>query len=47
MCEAQMPKRVLVIAEQLFKEDSHLLLPPFHYMLERMAAQAMQPAELR
>uniref|UniRef100_A0A1I7RU76 Mediator of RNA polymerase II transcription subunit 23 n=1 Tax=Bursaphelenchus xylophilus TaxID=6326 RepID=A0A1I7RU76_BURXY len=47
MCDHNMPKHLLDVGEYLFKLEKHLLLPPFHYLFERLACQSMHPRELR
>ena len=47
LCEHLMPRLVMDVGADLFKLASHPLLPPFHYMLERLACQSMHPKELR
>ncbi|CAD5218465.1 unnamed protein product [Bursaphelenchus okinawaensis] len=47
MCDHNMPKYLLDVGEYLFKLEKHLLLPPFHYLFERLACQSMHPRELR
>lgn len=47
MCEAGLPRIIFKIASTLFIREDHPLLPPFYYILERLAAHSMQPKELR
>lgn len=51
MCDAQFPRELFAIGAPVIAADSaktgHPLLAPFYYMIERLAAQAMHPRQLR
>lgn len=47
MCEAGLAGQLLKIAKMSLSEESNALHAPLQYILERLAAQALQPTELR
>ncbi|CCF23439.1 WD repeat and FYVE domain-containing protein 3 [Caenorhabditis elegans] len=47
MCQVDMPKHLLRIAEKLFLTENHILLQPFYYLLERLSYQSLTPNQLR
>lgn len=47
MCEAGLAGQLLNIAKMSLSEESNALHGPLQYILERLAAQALQPTELR
>ncbi|CAI2350201.1 unnamed protein product [Caenorhabditis sp. 36 PRJEB53466] len=47
MCQVDMPKHLLRIAGKLFLAESHVLLQPFYYLLERLSYQSLTPNQLR
>lgn len=47
MCEVGMAAQLLRMGQQALSEEKNLLHVPLQYMLESLAAQALQPTELR
>lgn len=47
MCEAALAGQLLKIGRQALSEEKNVLHASLQYMLERLAAQALQPTELR
>lgn len=47
MCEAGLAGHLLKISKVVLSEEKNLLHVPLQYVLERLAAQALQPTELR
>ncbi|XP_044743172.1 WD repeat and FYVE domain-containing protein 3 isoform X2 [Chrysoperla carnea] len=47
MCEAGLAGKLLEIANIPLQDEAHPLHPPLQYMLERLAAQALEPTDLR
>ncbi|XP_047001362.1 WD repeat and FYVE domain-containing protein 3 [Schistocerca americana] len=47
MCEAGLPGQLLACGRAALEEDTHPLHPPLQYMLERLAAQTLEPRDLR
>nr|CAD7262381.1 unnamed protein product [Timema shepardi] len=46
MCEAGLPGRLLSCGSVALEEETHPLHPPLQYMLERLAAQCLEPKDL-
>jgi hypothetical protein len=47
MCESGLAGHLLKIAKSVLSEEKNLLHVPLQYILERLAAQALKPTELR
>ncbi|GLG99384.1 Neurobeachin [Gryllus bimaculatus] len=47
MCEAGLPGQLLECGRIALEEETHPLHPPLQYMLERLAAQTLEPRDLR
>ena len=47
MCEAGLPGQLLAIGQLALEDETHPLHPPLQYMLERLAAQTLEPRDLR
>lgn len=47
MCESGLAGKLLEIASIPLQNENHILHPPLQYMLERLAAQALEPTDLR
>lgn len=47
MCEAGLPGELLKVGRIALEEETHSLHPPFQYILERLAAQTIEPKDLR
>lgn len=47
MCEAGLPGQLLSCGHLALEEETHPLHPPLQYMLERLAAQTLEPKDLR
>lgn len=47
MCEAGMPTELLSSCSLSLEDENHPLHPPIQYMFERLAAQTLQPKDLR
>lgn len=47
MCEAGLAGQLIKIGKNALSEENHLLHGSLQYILERLAAQAMKPTELR
>ncbi|KAJ9586850.1 hypothetical protein L9F63_019532, partial [Diploptera punctata] len=47
MCEAGLPGQLLSIGKLALEDETHPLHPPLQYMLERLAAQTLEPRDLR
>jgi hypothetical protein len=47
MCEAGLPGQLLTIGRLALEDETHPLHPPLQYMLERLAAQTLEPRDLR
>ncbi|KAJ4438847.1 hypothetical protein ANN_14800 [Periplaneta americana] len=47
MCEAGLPGQLLSVGKMALEDETHPLHPPLQYMLERLAAQTLEPRDLR
>lgn len=47
MCEAGLPTELLSCCSLALEDENHPLHPPIQYMFERLAAQTLQPKDLR
>ncbi|XP_046392591.1 WD repeat and FYVE domain-containing protein 3 isoform X2 [Ischnura elegans] len=47
MCEAGLPWELLCVGRTALEDETHPLHPPLQYMLERLAAQTLEPRDLR
>ncbi|KAG1679752.1 WD repeat and FYVE domain-containing protein 3 [Nymphon striatum] len=47
MCEAGLPTELLTCCSLALEDENHPLHPPIQYMFERLAAQTLQPKDLR
>jgi hypothetical protein len=47
MCEAGLPGQLLAIGQLALEDETHPIHPPLQYMFERLAAQTLEPRDLR
>ena len=47
MCEAGLPGQLLAIGRLALEDETHPIHPPLQYMFERLAAQTLEPRDLR
>ena len=47
MCDVQLMAAILASCKKALEDETHLLHSPFQYLLERLAAQKLQPDDLR
>lgn len=47
MCEAGLPGQLLQYGSVALEDETHALHQPLQYMLERLAAQGLEPKDLR
>lgn len=47
MCDAGLPGELLRCGQIALEEETHPLHSPLQYMLERLAAQTIEPKDLR